>query len=408
MRLLDLGKSATESLLRTKARSALTMLGIVIGIMSVILMLSIGEAAQRFILSQISSFGSDVLYVSNGSSKDEGQPTLFVKETLAMKDVRKLKAQPWVSLITGVVNQSDQLTAGSYDTSAQILGTMPDELRFNDRRVRLGAFFDASAVDARERVVVLGSEIADKSFGQNDPLGKSVKISGQSFRVVGVMESVGTQSFQNVDKQVYMPVTAALDLYNKKYLTRIAVRTSVPLDQAKMRIQLALRDSHNLDNPQGDLGKDDFTVTTQEDAVRSASEVTNILQILLSSIAAISLVVGGIGIMNIMYVSVTERVKEIGLRMAIGARKADVLRQFLVEAVMLTSLGGILGIALGVSLAYLGITIISTFQSGWTFALTTRGIWLGLVVSAAIGLVFGYFPARRAAKLHPIEALRFE
>jgi putative ABC transport system permease protein len=346
--------------------------------------------------------------VSNGSSKDEGQPTLFVKETLAMKDVRKLKAQPWVSLITGVVNQSDQLTAGSYDTSAQILGTMPDELRFNDRRVRLGAFFDASAVDARERVVVLGSEIADKSFGQNDPLGKSVKISGQSFRVVGVMESVGTQSFQNVDKQVYMPVTAALDLYNKKYLTRIAVRTSVPLDQAKMRIQLALRDSHNLDNPQGDLGKDDFTVTTQEDAVRSASEVTNILQILLSSIAAISLVVGGIGIMNIMYVSVTERVKEIGLRMAIGARKADVLRQFLVEAVMLTSLGGILGIALGVSLAYLGITIISTFQSGWTFALTTRGIWLGLVVSAAIGLVFGYFPARRAAKLHPIEALRFE
>jgi putative ABC transport system permease protein len=215
MRLLDLGKSATESLLRTKARSALTMLGIVIGIMSVILMLSIGEAAQRFILSQISSFGSDVLYVSNGSSKDEGQPTLFVKETLAMKDVRKLKAQPWVSLITGVVNQSDQLTAGSYDTSAQILGTMPDELRFNDRRVRLGAFFDASAVDARERVVVLGSEIADKSFGQNDPLGKSVKISGQSFRVIGVMEPVGTQSFQNVDKQVYMPVTAALDLYNK-------------------------------------------------------------------------------------------------------------------------------------------------------------------------------------------------
>jgi putative ABC transport system permease protein len=408
MRLLDLGKSATESLLRTKARSALTMLGIVIGIMSVILMLSIGEAAQRFILSQISSFGSDVLYVSNGSSKDEGQPTLFVKETLAMKDVRKLKAQPWVSLITGVVNQSDQLTAGSYDTSAQILGTMPDELRFNDRRVRLGAFFDASAVDARERVVVLGSEIADKSFGQNDPLGKSVKISGQSFRVIGVMEPVGTQSFQNVDKQVYMPVTAALDLYNKKYLTRIAVRTSVPLDQAKMRIQLALRDSHNLDNPQGDLAKDDFTVTTQEDAVRSASEVTNILQILLSSIAAISLVVGGIGIMNIMYVSVTERVKEIGLRMAIGARKADVLRQFLVEAVMLTSLGGVLGIALGVSLAYLGIAIISTFQSGWTFALTTRGIWLGLVVSAAIGLVFGYFPARRAAKLHPIEALRFE
>lgn len=404
----DLLKSAKESLLRTKARSALTMLGIVIGIMSVILMLSIGEAAQRYILAQVSEFGSDVLFISNGSKDEEGQPTLFIKESLVMKDVKKLQTSTWVNMIVGVVVQEDQLTANGYDTNIQVLGTMPDEVRLNDRTLQSGEFFDMSAVDSSDRVVVLGYDVADKAFGVDMPIGKSVKINNVNFRVIGVMTKSGTKAFQNVDKQVYIPVTSALDLYNKKYLSQISVKTTLYIDEAKRRIQDVMRDRHNLDNPEGILSKDDFNVTTQEDAVESASQITSILQILLISIAAISLVVGGIGIMNIMYVTVTERIKEIGLRKAIGARRSDILGQFLIEAVILTTAGGVIGLLLGTALSWLGIQIISSFQSGWTFALSTRGLILGPSVSALIGIVFGYFPARRAAALSPIEALRFE
>ena len=182
----------------------------------------------------------------------------------------------------------------------------------------------------------------------------------------------------------------------------------MPIADAKLQIEYTLRDMHNLDNPTGDPTKDDFNVTSQDDAIKSAATITNILQILLVSIAAISLIVGGIGIMNIMYVSVTERIKEIGLRKAIGARREDILSQFLIEAVILCTLGGIIGIVLGISLAWIGISIISSFQSGWTFAISWDGVGLGLVVSATIGIIFGYFPARSAAALNPIDALRTE
>lgn len=408
MRFTDLLLSSRQSLVRTKARSGLTMLGIIIGVMAVILMLSIGEAAQRYILSQVASFGSDVLYVGNGSKEQEGEPTLFIKESLVLRDVRKIRTFPWVKMLTGVVLQEDDISGNGYTTNVQVMGTMPDEIRFSDRQVARGRFFDHASLDSASREVVLGHEAADKLFGQQEAVGKRVKIANTSFTVIGVMEIAGTQGFQNVDKQVYIPVTTALDLYRKKYLTRIAVKTDIPLYEAKRRLESQLRDLHGIDNVQGDLSKDDFNITTQEDAVRSAGEITGILQILLVSIAAISLVVGGIGIMNIMYVSVTERVKEIGLRKAIGAYEKDVLRQFLIEAVLLTSLGGVIGIALGIGLSWMGVSIISRFQEGWSFGVSWRGVGLGLVVSAAIGIVFGYFPARRAARLNPMQALRAE
>ena len=408
MTITDLIKSATQSLERTRGRSALTMLGIVIGIMSVILMLSIGEAAQRYILSQISSLGSDVLTVANGTKEEQGQPSLFLKETLTIKDVEKLRIQPWVTEITGQVRQSDQLTANGLDTNVTVAGTMPDEVRLNGLTMAAGAFFSQASVDSRSLEVLLGYDIADKAFGAEDPIGKTVKINGQGFKVTGVMAKVGTKSFQNVDKQVYMPVTTALDLYNKKYLSAISIKTSLSLNDAKDRISVLLRERHNIDNPDGDLKKDDFNVTTQEDAVKSASQITQILQILLTSIAAISLIVGGIGIMNIMYVAVTERIREIGLRKALGATRSDILRQFILEAVMLTTLGGAFGILLGTSLSWVAVQLINKLQGGWTFTISINGIVLGLGVSAAIGIVFGYFPARRGALLTPIEALRTE
>lgn len=406
MRVSDLFVSAAQSLRRTRSRTALTMLGIVIGVMSVILVLSIGEAAQRYILGQVSSFGSDILTVQNGADRAETQdiPTAFIKEVLTFNDYRALRLQSWVKQITAAVTQSDTLVANGQDNQVQVFGTTEAEAVLYDRQVAEGFFFTREDVDARARVAVLGADIVKKSFGQESALGRQVKIGSQSFRVVGVMARAGTQSFQNLDQQVYIPVTAAMDLYHKKYLSSLSVRSSLSLTQAKRMIQQVLRDQHRIDKEEDD----DFRVTTQEDAARSASEITNILQILLTSIAAISLVVGGIGIMNIMYVAVTERTREIGLRKAIGARRADVLTQFLAEAVFLTTLGGVIGVLLGIFLTWLGISIINSFQPGWTFQVSLRGVGLGVIVSSVIGLVFGYAPARRAASLRPIEALRKE
>ncbi len=408
MTVQDLMTSSFQSLSRTKGRSVLTMIGIVIGVLSVILMLSIGEAAQRYILAQISSFGSDVIFIQNGAPEESGQPTLFIKQSLTMKDVRKLASSSWVSLVVGKLNQQDQVTGNGVDMNVQVVGTMSDDTQLNDLRVLQGTFITAASVDSHAREAVLGYTVAKTMFGVDDAMGKTVKINGSGFRVVGVMAEQGTKGFQDVDKQVYVPVSSALDLYNKQYLTFITVKTTLPLAEAKERLRIVMRERHNIDNPAGILSKDDFNVQTQEDLVKSASTITDILQILLVAIAAISLLVGGIGIMNIMYVSVTERTKEIGLRKSIGARERDILRQFLFEAVVQTLLGGLIGTVLGLACSWLAVNIINNFQPGWTFVPSTRGMLLGVSVSGLIGVLFGYFPARRAARLHPIDALRFE
>lgn len=408
MTLRDIVASSLQSLLRTKGRSALTMLGIVIGILSVILMLTIGEAAERYILFQLSAFGSDTLFIANGGDHDVSQPTLFVKESLTMKDVKKLRASPWVTMVAGKVIQDDQVAANGLTTNAHIVGTMPDELRLNDVGVAAGSFFSLSSVEGHAHEAVIGDEVVRVIFGDEGPIGKTIKINNVPFRVTGVMEKAGTKGFQNVDKQVSIPVTSALDLYHKNYVTMISLKASLNMNDAKDRIRILLRERHNLDNPTNDLSKDDFHIHTQEDVMRSARAIANILQALLSSIAAISLFVGGIGIMNIMYVSVTERIKEIGLRKALGANQSEILRQFLVEAVIQTFLGGMIGTLLGIACAWIAIWIINALQPGWTFAISTTGVVLGLAVSAAIGIVFGYFPARKASTLHPIDALRHE
>lgn len=404
----DLFTSSLQSLERTKGRSVLTMLGIVIGVMAVIMMLSVGEAAQRFILSQISSFGSDIIFIVNGPEAEQREPDLFIKESLTMKDVKKLQTTPWISMIAAKLQQNDQVTGAGLETNAVVLGTMPDEILMNDLRIEEGAFFSITSVDGRSREAVLGSTVAKRLFGEESAVGKLVKINDASFRVIGVMKEAGTKGFQNVDTQVYIPVTAAMDLYHRDYLTYITVKPTIGLEDAKDRMRVLIRERHNIDNPDDERIKDDFHLMTQEDLIESASTITNILQILLISIAAISLVVGGIGIMNIMYVSVTERIKEIGLRKSIGARRSDVLSQFLVEAIMQTVVGGTIGILLGTAFTWIGIQVIGRFQTGWTFEPSVNGILIGFAVSAAIGIVFGYFPARRAARLSPIEAMRAE
>jgi putative ABC transport system permease protein len=407
MRIQELARSAYDSLLRTRGRSVLTMLGIVIGIAAVILALSIGESAKLFILAQISAFGSDQLMIDNGPRADKtGEVSLSVKETLAMKDYKRLKKESWVKAVVGQVFQTDLLQANGQARNVTVIGTMPDDIVMNDYKVEEGTFFTDDEVGSHSRVVALGHTLADKYFGQGNAVGNSVKLGSQNYKVVGVMAPLGSKFFQNLDEMVYMPVTTVMDKYNKEHFTFMAIQSSIPLKEAQPLTEIIMRESHNLDNPEADYAKDDFHVVTQEEAIQIVSQITGVLEILLAAIAAISLLVGGIGIMNIMFVSVTERVKEIGLRKALGAKPGDVLNQFLTEAIMLTIGGGAVGIAFGTFLAWLAIQIILSYQSGWQFTISLNGVFAGFVVSTLVGLIFGYIPAKRAARLNPIDALR--
>ncbi|MDD5726735.1 MAG: ABC transporter permease [Patescibacteria group bacterium] len=403
----DLVHSAYDSLLRTRGRSILTMLGIVIGITAVILALSIGESAKLFILAQISSFGSDQLMVDNGPRADKtGELSLYTKETLAMKDYKRLKKEPWVKAVVGQVFQTDLLKVEGQARNVTVIGTMPDDIIMNGYKVKEGVFFTDDEVGSHSRTAVLGYTIADKYFGLGNAVGKNIKLGTQSYKVVGVLDKLGTKFFQNLDEMVYLPVTTVMDKYKKEHFTFMSIQSSIPLSEAQPLVEIIFRESHNLNNPEGDYAKDDFHVVSQEEAIKIVSQITGVLEVLLAAIAAISLLVGGIGIMNIMFVSVTERIKEIGLRKALGARREDILNQFLAEAIILTVAGGAVGIAFGTFLAWLAIQIILSYQSGWQFTISLNGVLLGFIVSTLVGLVFGYVPARRAAKLHPIDAMR--
>ncbi len=411
MRLRDLFPLSWRALTINKSRSALTMLGIIIGITSVILMISIGQAAQNYLLSQVSSFGSDLIAISNGKGDETrgGPPSATQKQTLTEHDYEKLKTLPWIKAISVTVMTNDLVSYGGQDSVTAISGSAPGELAVYNMQVATGRFFDETDVQGQAHVIVLGKDIAKKLFGEENPIGRTVKVSKVSYRVIGILGPVGTRFFSNIDEQVYVPYTTFMTQYNKNRVNFIMVKAGdVKPTQAKELVRIALRETHNINNPDGVLSKDDFRVGSQDDAAKSIATIGTILQILLGSVASLSLFVAGIGIMNIMYVTVTERTREIGLRKAIGATRGDILGQFLAEAIMLTVVAGAIGIALGISFSWIGIQIIKHFDSHWTFMVAWNGVIISFTVSAAIGIIFGYFPARQAAKLSPIEALRYE
>jgi putative ABC transport system permease protein len=410
MHLRDLATISMKSLLRNKARAVLTMLGIVIGIGSVILMLSVGKAAESFLLANVASFGPDVVIISNGSGDQRGGgPSPLQKQTLTLKDYRELKRQSWVESIVGTIVSTAVATYGPENMNVNVWGSTPGEIEIFPADVADGRFLLDDDVDGRNKVAVIGANVARQLFGDDSAVGKLIKIRRVNFRVVGVMEKGGTRFFTKLDDLIYIPLTSAMDLYNKDRLNFMSLKPrDMSPDQAKEEVRVLLRDTHKLDNPNADLSKDDFRVGTQEDAQQNAGTIGQVLSILLGSIAAISLIVGGIGIMNIMYVTVTERTSEIGLRKALGAKQADVLGQFLSEAIAVTSVGGVVGILFGILLSWVTIQILNQFQPGWSFILSIDSIILAFSVSAFIGIVFGFAPARRASKLSPIEALRYE
>jgi len=410
MQARDLLETSFESLRRNALRTLLTILGIVIGIAAVILMLAIGKGAQGIILSQVADLGSDLVFVEPSSGDPtSGPPNPYIEQTITMNDAEAIKDTGYFSQVSPILMTTSTVTWGDESLFAQIEGSNEEYLNVFPADFLLGRYYTQAEVDSYARVVVLGNEMAEELFGDQDPIDRTIKIGKMSFRVVGVFEERGTRFFQNIDKFIYLPITTLQrDLMGVEHITYIVMRAKGNIDEAKEEVRFTLRATHHIDNPEQAQEKDDFFVSSQDDAVEIIGVVGGMLTILLSSIAAISLVVGGIGIMNIMLVSVTERTREIGLRKAIGATRREILTQFLVEAVLITLLGGLLGVLVGVGLSFLTAIIMANLVEGWSAVIPLDAILWGMMVATSVGLVFGMYPARRAAKLNPIDALRYE
>jgi putative ABC transport system permease protein len=418
MRFKDSLKISLTALKANKSRSFLTMLGIIIGVGSVVMMMSLGGGAQNLILGQITSMGSSNIYVEPGSfdTKSSG----FAQSALEEMSIRTLKYEDALAIAkSSLVEEASPMVYGvaraiyrNEDMKITVIGVTPVAHQLDDWHAVSGRDIDDDDVKSMAKVVDLGYKIAENLFGEEDPIGKTIRIKKENFRVIGVMEEKGMQMFQNFDEYAYIPLTTVQKLLlGIDHLNAIAVKAKSEqlVPSAIEDIRMILRERHNIYNPEGDLSKDDFKVMSQVQAANMMSQITGALTAFLSSIAAIALIVGGIGIMNIMLVSVTERTREIGLRKAVGARNKDILRQFLIESVTLTIFGGIIGLIGGISLSFLASIVLGRLiGSGWAFVIPVGAIILSIVVAAGVGLVFGIYPARKASKLNPIEALRHE
>lgn len=416
MKYQDAFKTATRSLTHGKMRSILTMLGIVIGIASVIILMSIGESAQRLILGQVEGIGSNLIIVTPGAPSGEGfSPPAsaqgIVITTLQQRDVDALDREPSVEGVAPLVSGQAEVVYGNKNDTVSYQGVNADFFSVRNMAVGYGRTISKGDVDSANRVVVIGPTLAETLFGANvDPVNKTVRVKNISFRVVGVLDKGGTGAF-GVDQGnvVIMPITVAQkQLLGISYFNTIMIEANsqYEIDFAKSRITSVLRQNHGITDP----GKDDFNIQTQEDILSIVGSITSILTLFLAAIASISLIVGGIGIMNIMLVAVTERTREIGLRKAVGATDRDILQQFLIESVLLTVAGGIIGITAGAGIVGLVYLVLTTFFAslGWVFAFPLSAVFLGLGVSTLSGLAFGIYPARQAGKKNPIDALRYE
>jgi len=406
MRLSDLLQESFTTLVANKARSSLTILGIVIGIGSVIAMISIGQGAQGQIQSNIQSLGSNLISVSPGfqrsfSSVSSGRGSAI---SLTLEDAQAIAEQvPFVAAVAPEVSRRYQIIQKSQNTNTQVIGTVETYPEIRNIEMESGYFISERNISSSAKVAVLGPTTRDDLFGQGlNPIGQTIKINRLNFRVIGVTKSKGSSGFMNQDDVVFIPLsTAQRFLSGDNYLTSIRVQATEEraMSQVQDNITQLLLARHNIADPQ----LADFSVLNQADIVQAATQITDTFTILLASIAGISLLVGGIGIMNMMLTTVTERTREIGLRKAIGAKKRDVTWQFLSEAVILTFVGGAIGIVLGAILSF----AVSRFANIPT-KVALSSILLAFGVSAAIGLIFGYYPARKAATLNPIDALRRE
>ena len=404
-------QTAVKGLRANSSRSLLTILGIIIGVTAIILVMSLGEGAQNLILSQVQGMGTRTIIVGGGREpsgpSDAGQ---IFSDSLKQRDLEFLNRRentPDVEDIIPLVFGTASAAYQSDTYSLTIFGVSSAMDRVFDMPLANGIFFDDEDVRARSKSVVIGAKVKTELFGANEAVGQIVKIKGNNFRIIGVLEERG-QDFFNFDEAAIIPYTTAQEyILGIKHFNRLIARATSEsvINQAADELKETLREAHNISDPD----KDDFFVITQVDLANRLSSITAILTIFLAAVAAISLIVGGIGIMNIMLVSVTERTKEIGLRKALGATYRDILIQFLLEAVILTGVGGATGILIGLGLSFVISIILTQYLAlVWAFSIPFTAIVLGLGVSGLVGLVFGLYPARTAARKSPIEALRYE
>lgn len=413
MKLSDPLKIAYRSLVAAKLRFLLTVLGIVIGVASVILVMAIGASAQALIVAQVEGVGSDLVGILPGASEEDGPPAQafgVVTTTLKNGDLDALRERgnvPHLSAVSGYVTGSAPIESRSESMETSFQGVSASVLEIENMGIAKGRFFFRDEDETLSRSVVLGSTRAEELFPQGDPIGEMVKIRDIPFRVIGVLEERGSAAFSNPDTLVYIPLlTAQKLLLGIDYLNfvRGKVDESGNIDRTKADIEALLRDRHDLDEGE----ESDFSVRSTDAALKTLTTVTDVLKYFLAAIASISLVVGGIGIMNSMLISVSQRIREIGLRKAVGARPSHIIAQFLIESSFITLAGGVIGLLVGVLVAFLASIIIGALGYEWEFIVPMASVGLSLSVSLLIGFLFGLYPAWKASRVSPMEALRYE
>jgi putative ABC transport system permease protein len=400
-----------KSLRRKKMRSFLTSLGIIIGISSVLIIMSVGKGAESLVVNQIEGIGSDLIAILPGAADDEGPPASamgLVITTLTDGDTKAIvKRVPEIEVAASYLRGVASVTWQNKTDDTSFLGITANYLAVESTETIKGRFINQEEEDQTAKVVVLGYSVAEDLFSNNNPLGEKVKVNKESFRVIGVMEERGVVGFQNQDDQVFVPLTTAQKiLMGVNHVSFVRAKPKAGSDPRFVieQTKQVLRDQHGINDP----SKDDFSVRSAEEGLDVLKTVTGAINYFLAMVAAISLIVGGIGIMNIMLVSVAESTKEIGLRKAVGAKQRDISMQFLMQTIILTLLGGVIGIIIGVLISWLVAVVATYLGYDWDFIVTLDSIIMALAFTFVVAISFGWYPAQKAAKLQPVEALRYE
>jgi putative ABC transport system permease protein len=416
MNILSPVKISYRNLMAAKFRSFLTILGIIIGVASVIIIMSIGQSVQALILDQVTGVGSNLIGVLPGASENENGPpptamgivitTLKYDDLLALTNERNV---PEVQSGAGYVMGTDIASYNGTNLTTSFQGTTTDYIDVENTEVEEGRFFNKDEEANLSRVAVVGMNLAQDLFSGDDPIGKTIKLKDQNFTVIGVLKKRGSAGFglSSQDDTIYVPLKTAQKLLlgiDHLGFIRLKAKGATLIPAAIANVKTTLREQHHITDPTND----DFSVRDQASELNMIKNVTNILRYFLLAIGTISLVVGGVGIMNIMLIAVNQRIREVGLRKAIGAKNSDVMAQFLIESVFIALLGGVIGIIIGVTVSFLISAVAQFLQYNWPFIILWQSIVVAILVSGGIGVIFGLYPARKASRVSPMEALRYE